>query len=299
MGKEIRAFAVCVGILALVFSSPLLRVAALGLRNDLYSHILLMPFVSMYLVWIHRTAVSSRAMQGSPALALVCAALGGGLLLVPGFGQGRWQLESAAEDTLFFWVSGFVCLILAAGFWFLGRKAMKIVGLPVGLLFFMAPFPQALERGIEVFFQHASAEAAAIFFRVSGIAFVRQDLVFDLPTITLEVAPECSGIRSSLVLFITSLVAGYLFLQTSWKRAVLTLAVIPLGILRNGVRIFVIGWLCVRINPEMIHSWVHRQGGPMFFVLSLVPFFGLLLLLRRSEGSEVSLAAGSGPHEAK
>jgi hypothetical protein len=33
----------------------------------------------------------------------------------------------------------------------------------------------------------------------------------------------------------------------------------------------------------MIHSWIHRHGGPVFFALSLVPFFALLLLLRKSE----------------
>src|SRR5262249_56535760 len=35
-----------------------------------------------------------------------------------------------------------------------------------------------------------------------------QGLVFDLPGFSLEVAPECSGIHSTLVLFITSLLAG-------------------------------------------------------------------------------------------
>ena len=40
--------------------------------------------------------------------------------------------------------------------------------------------------------------------------------------------------------------------------------VIPLGILRNGFRIFVIGMLCVHIGPYMINSKIHRQGGPSF-----------------------------------
>mgnify|MGYP003908365983 CR=1 FL=1 len=36
----------------------------------------------------------------------------------------------------------------------------------------------------------------------------RDGLVFKLPGIEMQVAQECSGIRSSLVLFITGLVAG-------------------------------------------------------------------------------------------
>ena len=49
--------------------------------------------------------------------------------------------------------------------------------------------------------------------------------------------------------------------------------VIPLAILRNGFRILVIGLLCVNVGPQMIHSLIHRRGGPLFFMLSLIPFF--------------------------
>src|SRR5207244_4861510 len=97
------------------------------------------------------------------------------------------------------------------------------------------------------------------------------------------IAPECSGIRSSWMLFITSLLAAHLFLKKPWRRSVLVAAVIPLGILRNGFRILVIGLLCVHVGPEMIHSALHRRGGPLFFALSLVPLFLLLWWLRRSE----------------
>jgi len=100
---------------------------------------------------------------------------------------------------------------------------------------------------------------------------------------TLEVAQQCSGIRSSWVLFITAVLASYLFLGTNWRRVLLVAAVIPLGILRNGLRVVVIGMLCVHKGPQMIDSWVHRQGGPLFFGLSLVPLFALLAWLRRNE----------------
>jgi len=65
--------------------------------------------------------------------------------------------------------------------------------------------------------------------------------------------------------------------------AVVVLFVIPLAILRNGFRIFTIGQLCVHLGSEMIHSPIHRRGGPLFFALSLVPFFLLLFLLWKSD----------------
>jgi exosortase/archaeosortase family protein len=64
---------------------------------------------------------------------------------------------------------------------------------------------------------------------------------------------------------------------------VLTLAVIPLALLRNGFRVFTIGQLCINIGPHMIDSFIHKKGGPIFFALSLVPFFLILVFLRKSE----------------
>jgi exosortase/archaeosortase family protein len=97
------------------------------------------------------------------------------------------------------------------------------------------------------------------------------------------VAPECSGIRSTLVLFITSLVAGQLFLRSRWKRALFALAVIPLGIFRNAFRIVTIGELCIHVDPGFIDSPIHHRGGPIFFVISMVPFILLLYYLRKAE----------------
>jgi exosortase/archaeosortase family protein len=105
-----------------------------------------------------------------------------------------------------------------------------------------------------------------------------------LPGITpIAVAPECSGIHSSLVLLICSLLAGWVFLEKVSFRTILTLSVVPLGILRNGFRIFTIGMLCSHVDPGMIHSPIHTRGGPLFFMLSLVPFFLLLFYLRHIE----------------
>ena len=99
----------------------------------------------------------------------------------------------------------------------------------------------------------------------------------------VRVAQECSGIRSSWVLFISSLIASHMFLRTRWRRLVLVAFVIPLGIIRNGFRIVVIGLLCVHVGPHMIDSIIHRRGGPFFFVLSLVPLTLLLWWLRSQE----------------
>jgi exosortase/archaeosortase family protein len=72
-------------------------------------------------------------------------------------------------------------------------------------------------------------------------------------------------------------------LTSSWRRIVLVALVFPLAIVRNGFRILVIGLLCVHVGPHMIDSPIHHQGGPLFFALSLIPFFLLVWWLRRTE----------------
>jgi exosortase/archaeosortase family protein len=147
----------------------------------------------------------------------------------------------------------------------------------------MVPFPVVARHAIETFFQQGSALAAELLFKLSLMPVLRDGTGFHLPGMFLEVAPQCSGIHSSLVLFMTSWLAGYLFLRSPWRRAGLALAVIPLALARNGLRVVTIGELCVHVSPDMIHSPIHHHGGPLFFVLSLIPLFLLLYLLRRAE----------------
>jgi exosortase C (VPDSG-CTERM-specific) len=177
----------------------------------------------------------------------------------------------------------YVALLMVAGFVFLGRGWMASAAFPVLFLLFMVPLPDGLVHLMETGSQLASAQAADWLFSLTGLPNVRSGNFFRLPTITIEVAEECSGIRSSWILFITSLVAAEMFLQSSWRRLILVALIIPLGVLRNGFRILVISWLCVEVGPHMIHSFIHHRGGPIFFALSLGPLFLLLWLLRRGE----------------
>jgi exosortase len=134
---------------------------------------------------------------------------------------------------------------------------------------------------IDTFFQYTSAATAEWFFPICGTHVARDGLVLQLPNFGLTVAPECSGIHSTMVLFMVAWIAGYMFLNRPWQRLILVLIVIPLAIVRNGFRICVVGELCVRISHDMINSPIHRKGGPLFFALSLVPFVLFLVFLRK------------------
>lgn len=275
----LRRLVVAVVVLLVCFAVPLWHLAVFAAGSALYSHILLVPLISAYLVWLRRKSLPA---DPEPPRQVAAFALVTGVMVLAGY----WLAVGSAvtlseEDSLALTTLSFVLFFVGVCCLYLGREMLRIIAFPLVFLFVMVPFPTFLREWIELMSQHGSAIAADAMFRLSGMPIVWEGLGFQLPGIRLHVDPECSGIHSSLVLFLTSLLAGHLFLRKPRSRVVLAVAVIPLALLRNGFRIFVIGQLCVHIGPDMLYSAIHRQGGPLFFALSLVPFFLLLMVLRR------------------
>jgi exosortase C (VPDSG-CTERM-specific) len=268
-------------VLLVIFGRPLFRLAVFASHSELYSHILLIPFISAYLISLKKGKL---ALDAAPNRRLAWLPLAAGALTLASYwvatGKG-WSPGPA--DYLATMTLSFLFFLLGGGIIFLGSNCLRSIAFPVAFLFFSVPFPQAVREGIETFFQHGSSLVAYEFLTISGMPVLLTGTHFQLPGFSLDVAPVCSGIHSSLVLIITSLLASYLFLKTASRRLVLVLAVIPLALLRNGFRIFVIAQLCVRIGPQMIDSPIHHRGGPVFFVLSLVPLFLLLFYLIKRE----------------
>ncbi len=306
------AFSIYIAILTICFAKALYDLIAFALHSDVFSHILLIPFISLYLAFQrkdhgpsttdHRPTAPPTHRRTAPPLprplafipfTLGLAALVAFFLLRPSLISNPSSVipnpssvipnpSSAipSPTALALTTSAFLCFVWAGAIYFLDRGTLRRNVFPFSFLVFMVPFPVFVTDWLEIFLQHGSAVAADFCLRLSGLPFLRDGQVFKVPGIVIKVAQECSGIRSSLVLFITSLLAAYLFLDKNWKRMVFVFAVLPLGILRNGFRIMTISLLCAYISPQMIDSPIHHQGGPIFFVLSLIPLFLLLWVLR-------------------
>jgi exosortase C (VPDSG-CTERM-specific) len=247
-------------------------------ESKLNSHILLMPFVVGYLLLLQRRTLPA-AGKSSVGASLMMVAISFAAIGM----KMTWGASLSANDGLALMALAYVSFVVAGGFLFLGSGWMAAAAFPVTFLIFMVPLPDAAVIWIEDALVLASADVSAWMLQATGTPLVRNGTIFTLPTIVLEVARECSGIRSTWVLFITSLVASHMFLKSPWRRIILVAFVIPLGIVRNGFRILTIGLLCAHIGPDMIDSVIHRRGGPIFFALSLVPLFLLLTWLRRRD----------------
>jgi len=243
-----------------------------SLNQESASHVLLIPFVTAFLLFTERRRIFSVVRSSIAA--------GAALILVGGmiYWAGKPAVSFLSWETLALvcvWIGGFVC--------FYGTAAARESAFPLLFLLLMVPLPDAVLAWAIHLLQQGSTEVAYLLFKLAGVPVFRQGFILSVPTVTIEVAVECSGIRSSIALFITSLLAAHFYLRKPWKILVFVLLVFPLTVVKNGIRITTLTLLSIYVNPSFLHGSLHRDGGFVFFLLALVLLLPALLLLERSE----------------
>jgi exosortase len=265
---------------AAAFWAPLRALMQLALTSDTYSHILLIPFISLFLLWMERERLF-KTVQPNHLFAGALLCLG---VLVGAFAR-RAALISPDGDWLTLAILGFLCLIWAGFLFFYGTSVFKNALFPLLFLLLMVPLPGfLLDRFIE-WLQVGSADVAELIFRMSGTPVLREGLIFVLPQVSIEVAKECSGIRSTQALLIVCLLAGYLLLRTNWRRSALLVAAVPVLIIKNGVRIATLTLLAIHVDPSFLTGRLHHEGGFVFFALGMLILLPLLWWFQKSEAA--------------
>ncbi len=164
-----------------------------------------------------------------------------------------------------------------------GMTSFRVALFPLCCLLFMVPLPLTVIDRITIGLQHASAAASYAILRLVGVPVFRQGMTFVLPGVSIEIAPECSGIRSCLAFTLAAVVASHVCLRSGWRKLALIVLTIPIAIFKNAVRIVVISWMSVYIDKGFLDSPLHHQGGPVFALVGLALFVPLLFALQRSE----------------
>jgi exosortase len=183
----------------------------------------------------------------------------------------------ATFSAIVFWLGSFLFLY--------GKEALRRAYFPAAFLIFAVPLPSIVMEKIISALVAASTSVTNLLFKAIGVHFTREGSIFRLPGFSLEVAKECSGIRSSLALLISGILAGHLFLRKFWKKGVLALAVFPVAVFKNGLRIVGLYLLSYYIDIRFIEGdFHHKFAGSVFFAVGLVLLGLILWFLRRSEG---------------
>jgi exosortase len=255
----------------------LLGTLALALRRDEYTHILLIVPISLALIY---TEWPSLRIDRQPSNRISAALLVAAILL--GLG-GRLTAQSDAQLT---W--GMLALVtwwLGAFIGCFGVWTFRSLLFPLCFLFCLAPLPEFTLNKIVALWQHGSALSASFLFSALGIPVTQDGVMLTVPGLSLEVAQECSSLRSSLMLIVTSMVLAHLFLRSFWRKATVVLVAIPLSIFKNGIRIFTISMLGIHVDPGFLHGNFHRHGGIVFYLLALFVLLLLLWILNRTQGA--------------
>lgn len=265
-------------VLAALFYRTLLDLVRLSWNSDLYSHLVVIPVVTGILLYGKRDVIASLGASSARVAAILAVVTLAVYFFVKQTGILDDPVEMLSAKSLMLvvlWISGFLL--------FYGVASFKAAQFPLLFMLFAVPVPEPILDPIIIFLQRGSAELTSLLFWMLGVPFLRDGMVFRLPGQAIEIAKECSGIRSSLALMLTTLLAGYLNLRSNTHRILLTAIAIPLAILKNGIRITALTILAVRVDPGFLTGRLHAEGGVVFFVIALLLLGGALRLLQRLE----------------
>ena len=256
----------------------LLGTFRLALQGDAYTHILLILPVS---AWLIASRLRNSAGLLSPNLRA------GSVLLVLaaliGIGGLRWGRVDATSDVSVRWTIEVVALVI----WWIGSfvacfgtDLARACAFPLLFLFWLVPMPEIALSHVVAFLQHGTASLTRDMFAIVGVPVTQTGTVVSVPGLSVEVAEECSSIRSSLILVVMATFMACLMVRSYWGRAFVILISLPLAVAKNALRVFTLQGLGAYVNPAVLNSPLHHEGGVVFLAIAVVALFGIICLVR-------------------
>jgi exosortase D (VPLPA-CTERM-specific) len=265
------------GVAMLPFLSALAQLYDVWNLKPEYSHGVLIPLISLYLLWRQRHAFALTPFRGAwSGLALVLA----GLLF--------WLIgELSAIQTVVQY--SFLMVLYGLVVALVGWPVFRRLWMPFAILIFMIPLPGFLANTLSLKLQLLSSALGVQLIRLAGISVFLEGNIIDLGAYKLQVAEACDGLRYLFPLMTIALIAAYFLRAALWKRVTLFFASIPIAILMNSIRIGAIGVTVEYWGPRMAEGVLHDFEGWVVFMLSTAALLGVGALLGRVGSKKVSL----------
>jgi exosortase len=233
------------------------------------AHRLLIPLFIAFLIWQRRDRLAKLPIRRSYA-GLIVLLLGVAMSFV-----GRRY----APD-LFDPLGAVVAAIGLATFVF-GGAVMREISFPAAFLLFLVPWESLLLQCYALPMQRFSAAAAADLGIVTGFHPLLKDTLIVLPKFTLIIEPACSGLQSIMAMMAMASLYAYYCRTTLGKRWALFLLGLPLALVMNIVRIWLLIAVGVLFGEQTALPIVHEYSAPILFMMLV---FGLQMLKLKFEG---------------
>jgi exosortase D (VPLPA-CTERM-specific) len=249
---------VCAGALGVLivflFRDGLKLLAASWFNTAEYSHGLLIPFITAYLIWQKRNRLVRLPFRGSWAGVWVVA-LGLGLYLL------------GELSTLYVIVQyAFLVVLFGAVMAVAGWPIFREIWVPLLFLVFAVPLPRFLYQALSTRLQLLSSELGVLFIRFCDISVFLEGNVIDLGNYRLQVVEACSGLRYLFPLMSLTLICAYFFRVPFWKRLVLFLSSVPITVAMNSLRVGITGVLVEYRGTAMAEGFLHDFEGWIIFM---------------------------------
>jgi exosortase len=278
--KRLVLFGLWIVACSIPFARPLQSLVHFCLENDNASHILLIPLISAWVLYVERQTTFRRVFYDFPVAAsflVLAAGLYGWTFRFGAYWSTNTGLSRNILALLLLWIAGFAL--------FFGRAALNSSRFSLLFLLLAVPLPDFVLNRLVLYLQEGSAAVTAFLFDLTGVPVLRVGFVFHLPRVSIEIAKECSGIRSSMAVLILALLAAHFRLRSFWKKVLFLACALFMMILKNGIRIVILTLLAMYVDPSFLYGKLHYQGGIVFFILSLLLLAPILWLLQGGEAS--------------
>ena len=233
-------------------------------RDSYYSHGYLVPFVTVYLIWRKRKELSTLTPQGS---------WWGLPLIILGF---LVYVVSYFLEVNFTAYASFLIVIFSMVLFLGGWKVTRVLLFPLFFLIFMIPLPQVVILGISFEMKMLASEISSWLTNSIGIETSVSGSRIFYPGGFLWVGDPCSGLRSLISFLALGTVVVQLTSGKTWKKGILFVSVIPIALLSNVVRIFVLTLASYFYGSQIIDGFLHDFMG---FVVFIGGFIGSITLM--------------------
>jgi len=254
------------GVLALY--APMLATAWLEWTvNDNYAHGFFIFPLCAFILWLRRDELR-RAERRPTAWGLLPLAAG----VIGQCLSYMLQVRYVGIWTLPLTLTGGVLMLY-------GAPMLPLVRFAILFSLLAYPLPHTILNVMTVRIQSASTDGATGLMGALGYPLIREGNVIQVPGATLEVAAACSGFHKMLSLTAFTLLYSYLFTTSQGKRLVLMLAVLPIALLANVLRISGLIAVAAGGGLDALHK---AHDGAEYIAIVLA--FGMLVSLGRSLG---------------
>lgn len=240
-------------VLAL-YEHGLNRMVHYWFNKEEYSHGVMIPFITAFLIWQKKDVLERISFEKSWA-GLVVTLVGALIISI-----GNISAITAIMQY------GFVIVLAGFVLAYMGWRGFKEIWIPMLLLFFMIPIPEVIFTNLSQHLQLMSSRIGVWVIRLFGISVYLEGNVIDLGVYKLQVVEACSGLRYLFPLMTLGVVCAYIYKAALWKKVTIFLSTIPITILLNSFRIGVIGVLVEYWGQSMAEGFLHDFEGWAVFM---------------------------------